>query len=172
MKEIAQGWVDKAKSSKLNKHILTFVVDKQFWPGVAFGISSICTLFSELEDCLMHIYYEVLPMCKICRSVRRELRQVDKGFFCVGLPHPGVECVVAQVDKLLAHYGCSSGLGIHMQVSMELLIIEGWVSGQALSEPYSQYGRWVTHSWLRSLWEKVGMFEFRVEVHQIPLESS
>jgi hypothetical protein len=55
MKEKAQGSVDKAKSSKLNKRILTFVLDKQFWPGVAFGISSICAPFSELEDCLMQI---------------------------------------------------------------------------------------------------------------------
>ncbi len=67
MKEKVQGWVDKAKSSKLNKRILTFLLlDKQFWPGVAFGISSICAPFSELEDCLMQIYYEMLPMCGIC----------------------------------------------------------------------------------------------------------
>jgi hypothetical protein len=151
MKENAQGWVDKAKSSKLNKCILTFLMDKQFWPGVAFGISSICAPFSELEDCLMRIYYEMLPMCGICRSVHWELRQLDRGYFGVGLPHPGVECFVAQVNKILMHYGCSSGLGIHMQVSMELLIIEGGVLCQVLSEPYSQHGRWVTHSWLWSL---------------------
>ncbi len=69
MKGKAQGWVDKAKLSKLNKRILTFHLDKQFGPGVAFGIISICALFSELEDCLMQIYYQMLPMCRICRSV-------------------------------------------------------------------------------------------------------
>jgi hypothetical protein len=51
-----------------------------------------------------------------------------------------------------------------------LLIIEGGVLCQVLSEPYSQHGRWVTHSWLWSLWEKVDMFEFCVEVCRIPLK--
>ncbi len=62
MKEKVQGWVNKAKMSKFNKRILTFLLDKQFWPGVAFGISSICTPFGELEDCLLRIYYEMLLM--------------------------------------------------------------------------------------------------------------
>ncbi len=65
MKEKAQGWVNKAKLSKLNKRILTFVLDKQFWPGVFFGISSVCSPFRELKECLMQIYYDTLPMCGI-----------------------------------------------------------------------------------------------------------
>jgi len=82
----------------------------------------------------MRIYYEMLPMCGICRSVHWELRQLDRGFFGVGLPHPGVECFVAQVNELLMHYGCSSGLGIHMQVSMELLSLkEGFLVRYYLS---------------------------------------
>ena len=69
--------MDKAKVSKLNKHILVFLLDKQFWPGVSFGISSVCASFAELEECLMKIYYDMLPMCGIRRSVRRELWQMD-----------------------------------------------------------------------------------------------
>jgi hypothetical protein len=74
-----------------------------------------------------------------------------------------VECFIAQLNKLLTHYGSSSGLGIHMQVSMEVLIIEGGVSAQILSEPFSHYGKWVTHCWLQFVWEKVDMFNFRVD---------
>ena len=164
MREKASAWVDKAKASKLNKRILTFLLDKQFWPGVSFGISSVCDPFTELEESLMKIYYGMLPMCGIRRSVRRELRQMDRGFYGVGLPHPGVECFVAQLNKLLTHYGSTTGLGIHMQVSMEILLIEGGVLFQLLSEPYSLYGKRVTHSWLRSVWEKVDMFGFKVEL--------
>jgi hypothetical protein len=40
----------------------------------------------------------------------------------MGCPHPGVECLVAQITKLLIHYGCLSGLGLKMSLSMELLI--------------------------------------------------
>jgi len=44
MSKKARGWVDKAKVSKLNKCVLVFLLDKQFWPGVSFGISSVCGL--------------------------------------------------------------------------------------------------------------------------------
>ena len=148
MLEKARGWVDKAKASKLNKRVLVFLLDKQFWPGVSFGISSVCASFAELEECLMKIYYDMLPMCGIRRSVRRELRQMDRGFYAVGLPHPGVECFVTQLNKLLTHYGSISSLGVHMQVLMEMLVIEGGISLQILSESFSTYGKRVTHSWL------------------------
>jgi hypothetical protein len=94
---------------------------------------------------------------------------MDRGFYGVGLPNPGVECFVAQINKLLMHYGCSSGLGIHMQVSMEMLIIEGDIFTLILAEPFSKYGKWVTHSWLRSVWEKMDMVGFWVEVTDLPL---
>jgi hypothetical protein len=65
MQEKAKGWVAKAKKSKLHKGHLNFLLDKQFWPGVSFGISSACAPFEELEDCLMRIYYDMLPLCGI-----------------------------------------------------------------------------------------------------------
>ena len=65
MQEKAQGWLAKASASKLNKHNLSFFLDKQFWPGVSSGISSVCALFATLEDCLMRFYYDMLPLCRI-----------------------------------------------------------------------------------------------------------
>jgi hypothetical protein len=170
MQQKAQGWLAKATASKLNKCNLSFLLDKQFWPGVSFGISSVCTPFATFEDCLMKVYYDLLPLCGIRRLVKHELRQLEREFYGVGLPHPGVECFIGQLNKLSTHYGSSSGLGVHMQVSMEVFIIEGGVSMQLLSEPFSRYGKWVTHCWLRSLWEKVEMFGFRLEIAPLPLQ--
>jgi hypothetical protein len=76
---------------------------------------------------------------------------------------------VAQINKLLMHYGCSSGLGIHMQVSMEMMILEGGISTQIFSDPFSWYGKRTMHCWLQSLWEKVDMFCFQVEIIDLPL---
>jgi hypothetical protein len=48
----------------------------------------------------MKFYYDLLPICGIRRLVRRELRQLERGFYGVGLPHPGVECFIGQLNKL------------------------------------------------------------------------
>ncbi len=111
----------------------------------------------------------MLPICGICRSVSREIRQMDRGFYSISFPHPGVECMVSQINKLLTHYGSSSGLRIHMQASMELLVTEGGVSTQILAEPFARYSKWVTHCWLRLVWEKVDRFCLQTEVLELLL---
>ncbi len=65
MQEKAKGWITKAKESKLHKGNLNFFLDKQFWLRVSFNISSVCATFEELEECLMRIYYDMLPLCGI-----------------------------------------------------------------------------------------------------------
>ncbi len=80
MKEKVQKWIDKAKWGKLHKRNVWFLLDKQFWPGVSFGISSIAAPYAELEQCMMRTYYNLLPVCGIRHSVNRELWQMDRRF--------------------------------------------------------------------------------------------
>ncbi len=65
MQQKAQGWLTKASASKLNKCNISFLLDKQSWPAVSFGISSVCAPFATLEDCFMKFYYDLLPICGI-----------------------------------------------------------------------------------------------------------
>ncbi len=75
----------------------------------------------------------------------------------------------AQINKMLVHYGCRSGISLPMAVLMELLITELGVSSQLLGESFLKQGKWVTHSWLRSLWEKVDKFDIAIEIAPIPI---
>ncbi len=125
----AQGWIDRARSGKLHKRNFWFLLDKPF------GISSITTPFDVLEECLMKMYFSMLSLSGVRQSVSRELCQMDRGFYGAGFPHPGVECFVLQMNKLLTHYGSNTRLGIHMQLLMELLITEVGISLQPLSTP-------------------------------------
>jgi hypothetical protein len=120
---------------------------------------------------MMRTYYNPLPLGGVRRSISREIRQLDRVFFGCGLPHPRVECLIAQLENLSTNYGCPSGLGMHLQTSMELMIIEGGVSTQLLTLPFRQYSKWVMHSWLRLVWEKVDKFNIHVEIKDLPLNS-
>ncbi len=66
MQEKVQKWINKANAGKLHKRNLWFLLERQFWPGVSFGISSITALFAVLEECLMRNYYDILLMSAIC----------------------------------------------------------------------------------------------------------
>jgi hypothetical protein len=62
------------------------------------------------------------------------------------------------------------GLGIHLQTSMELMIVEGGVLTQILSQPFQLYNKWVKNSWLKSVWEKADLFNLKVETKELPLK--
>ncbi len=104
------------------------------------------------------------------RTAPVPLRQLDQGFYGIGCPHPGVECLVAQLTKLFVHYGCRSGLGIQMSVTMKVLLTELGMSPQPLQASYADYGKWVTNTWLKSVWEKVYKFNISVEIALLPIK--
>ncbi len=56
------------------------------------------------------VYYQLMPKGGIRGTVPVQIRQLDRGFYGAGLPHPGVECFVSQVNKLLVHYGCKNAM--------------------------------------------------------------
>ena len=69
----------------------------------------------------------------------REIQKMSKGFYGAGCPHPGVECIVKQIKKLQARYGCDSNLGLKMSVSIEMLIVELGVSVHPFQESFKKY---------------------------------
>jgi hypothetical protein len=57
-----------------------------------------------------------------------------------------------------------------MQVSSELLITELGISSQPFQESYGKYGKWITHSWLKLIWEKADIFHVTIEIANLPIE--
>jgi hypothetical protein len=56
-----------------------------------------------------------------------------------------------------------------MQVTMELLLTEMGISSRPLQESYAQYDKWITSTWLKSIWEKVDNFKITIEIASLPI---
>jgi hypothetical protein len=52
---------------------------------------------------------------------------------------------------------------------MELLITELGLSLQPLQESFSTYGKLITNTWIRSVWEKASKFEITIEIAPLPI---
>jgi hypothetical protein len=159
----AQEWIDRAKEGKMMRRDIWFLLDHQLWPKLDYGLCSNTASFTDLSWCLKKQWWQLLPLGGVIRSARREIRQISRGFFGPGCPHPGVECCIDQVNKLLMHFGCPSNLGLKMQASLERMIVEMGVSMQPLQESYKRYSSRVTPCWLTSLWEKCDLLNVKVE---------
>jgi hypothetical protein len=107
----------------------------------------------------------------VIRSAPRAIRQLGKGFYGVGCPHPGIECFVGgQIAKLLMHYGCSSTIGEKLKISYNQLVIELGLSVQPFQESFATYKEHVTWSWLVSTWEKCDIYGVKISMNDIPIE--
>lgn len=52
MKEKAQEWLDKAAQAKMSWQNIWFLLDRQFWPKVAFGFCNNTASMENLSECL------------------------------------------------------------------------------------------------------------------------
>ncbi len=56
-----------------------------------------------------------------------------------------------------------------MQVTLELFLTELDISAQPLQDSYERYGKWITSTCLKSVWEKVKMFSITVKIAPLPV---
>ena len=170
MQESAQAWCDKASVAKLSRRNFWFLVQMKFWPQVGFGICNNTASLAVLQECLQRIYWQMVPLGGLRSSVKRELRQLSIGFYGGGCPDPGVECAVAQVNKLLMHYGCNTTVGLKLQASMEFLILELGLTDQPLQLDFDRYGMFATHCWIKTVWEKAHAYQLVIELGNIEIQ--
>jgi hypothetical protein len=170
MQEKAQAWINAVRNGHLQRQNVWFFLKVQFWPRIGYGLCSLMATFGELENALHRQYYQILPLCGVVRTTPVDSRSLDSGFFGIGLPHPGVEALIAMSNKLLMHYGCDTATGRFMRVSYSLFYLELGLSFQPMQESYQKYNKLVTHSWMKMLWEKILMFEIHAVVRDVPLQ--
>jgi hypothetical protein len=146
IQEKAQQWVNDVQNGHLHWHNVWFLLKVQLWPRIRYGICSSTATFKELSTALHWQYYQILPLGGIVCTTTVESRTINLGFYGVGLPHLGVEDLIAMSNKLLMHYGCKIATGRFMQVSYSLFLVELGISFQSLRESYSKYELLSTHS--------------------------
>jgi len=154
MQNKAQEWIDRAKEGNMMQRDIWFLTKHQLWPKVSYGLCSNPAKFADLETALQKQYFQLVPLGGIIWSAQVSLRQLDIGFFGAGCPRVGVECIIAQVNKLMMHYSCPSNIGQKLAMSLGFLTLELGLSLQPRQESFVRYLSWVTHCWLKLLWEK------------------
>jgi hypothetical protein len=100
----------------------------------------------------------------VIRTTPGSIRQLDRGFYGIGLSQPSIECLVAQVQLLLMHYGCNTSTSING------MIIEMDVSDQPFQESYAKYSSRVTNCWVKRLWEKLDRYGITVVLNNCPIK--
>jgi hypothetical protein len=170
MQEKAQKWINDVRNGHLHCRNIWLSLKMQFWPQVGYGLCSSTTTFAALEKALHRQYYQILPLGGVVQTTPVMSRTIDAGFYGVGLPHVGIEALIAMTNKLLMHYRCKTATGQFMHISHSLLFVELGMSFQPLQEDYKKLGYLVTHLWMKMLWEKLSLFDMKVIIPDTSLK--
>ena len=170
IKNKAKEFVSSVKTGSLRRRQLWTSLDYKLWPSISYGLCASMADLPTLSEVLIKEYGKLCPAGGICSKAKRDIRQLDSGFYGAGFPHLGVEAATAQVNKLLMHYGCQSAVGILYNLSYELMILEVGLSFQPLQLRYKSFSALLTHCWLKTLWEKCDAYKIKVETYNIPLK--
>lgn len=123
MADLARVWVDTVLEGNLAWRDIWFMVSRQFWPRLGYGIGCNMATLPQLILVLRKQYYHLLPLGGYIQSGPTDFRMLDIGFAGVGCPHPGVKCLISQINKIQSHFGCPSSVGVELKTSMELFIL-------------------------------------------------
>jgi hypothetical protein len=74
------AWKDMIKVRKLSRRNVWFMLEKQFWTQISFGLCAVTATYRELLECFMKIYYKMHPQGGIRHMARRGTRQLATGF--------------------------------------------------------------------------------------------
>jgi hypothetical protein len=141
-----------------------FSLKFQLSPRIAYGLCSSTATFDKLSNALHQQYYQILPLGGVVRTTTAASRTIDSGFYGIGLPHLGVEALVAMSNKLLMHYRCDMATGRFMRASHSLFLLELGILLQPLQESFDKYSFLSTHSWMKMVWEKISKFGVRTVI--------
>jgi hypothetical protein len=146
MQEKTQQWVDAVRNRHLHRCNVWFSLGVQFWPRVGYSLCNSTATYEELENSQQKQYYQILPLGRVIRMAPLDCRMIDAGFYCPGLPHPGVEALIDMSNKLLMYFGSRTALGTFLRSSYSFLLLELGVSFQPLQSSYQQFSFLAMHT--------------------------
>ena len=91
MKNKAYKWIHRAKEGTLSRHVVWFLLDRQLWTTVGYGMSSKTSHWYKITDFLKKKWWQLISLGGVMRTAPDGVRQKRRGLYGVDCPHVGVE---------------------------------------------------------------------------------
>ena len=157
-------WVQRTRNGHLPASLAWTSYKLKLWPGLRYGLATLGTSLEDLEGVLARQQFDILPLLGINRNIRRRWRTIPRAFGGAGLFDLTIEQTIGWVNMFLQHYGMDSSLAGKFRASLEALQLELGCAGCPLDADFSRFGHLATPCWVKSLWERLAHYGFRLHV--------
>lgn len=157
-------WIDRTRNGHLPATLVWRSYKWKLWPGLRYGLATLGTPLSEIGNILNRQEFDVLPLLRINRNIRRRWRSLPHAFGGAGLFNLQVEQTIGWINMFLQHFGLDSTLARKFMASLEALQLELGCIGCPFEENFGRFGHLATASWVKSFWERLSYYNFTLHV--------
>ena len=100
------------------------------------------------------LYYKILPVLGVNRSISKEWRTLSERFRGLGLPNFVVDCLAAKLFYMQNVWGFDCAAGNMMIQAYEAFLIEVGLYGEIMQHSYQKYSGLSTDGmWFKNMWQ-------------------
>jgi hypothetical protein len=160
-----QKWTSKMINGHLSARLGWIAYRFKLWPGIRYGLSTLAMPLTTARNTLQKENFHILPLLGVNRHVKTEWRTLHRAFGGVGLLDLAVEHTIGMINIFVQHYGAGTTIAMKYEASLEALQLELGCLGNPLMEDYTRYHFMATDSWVKSFWERLHYYRFRLHIN-------
>jgi hypothetical protein len=157
-----EKWTTRTGNGHLPAKYAWMSYKMKLWPGIRYGLATMATPLAIAATLLSSYHYRMLSFLGVNRHFKRERRTLPRAFGGVGLFSFSIEHAICMINMLVQHFGVPSVLGKKFSASLETLQLDAGLDGNPLQADYDRYGVRCTDCWLKTLWERLHAYGFKI----------
>ena len=147
-------WADRIETRLLPARDAWLSYFLQLFPGMSWGLATVCLLPKQLDVQLRKVWYRVLPFLGVRRNIKLLWRTLLERFQGLGMPNFVVVAFAVKVFFLQCHWGFEGATADSMHWCYENFLVEVGLYGNVFSCNFSQFHFMATQdTWFRNFWE-------------------
>ncbi len=163
-------WISKIKNGHLPACLGWVAYKFKLWLGVGYGLATLAMPLEAAQKALQCKNFHILPFLGVNQNVKWEWRSLHCVFGGIGLYSLPVEHTIAMINMLIQHYGAETTLAKKFSASIKALQLEIGCIGNPLNKNHDKFHLLATHSWIKSLWERLHFYKFTLHLEYRQLD--
>jgi hypothetical protein len=141
-------------------------------PGIRYRLATLTiplTAARRVLKVLNHENFHSLSFLGVNRNVKREWRTIHRAFGGIGLFSFAAEHTISMINIFIQHYGARTMLANNFMASIKALQLELKCKGNSLRVNYDKMHILATECWMKSFWERLHYYRFKIHLAYPPL---
>jgi hypothetical protein len=164
-----ESWINRMRNGHLPTQLGWMGYRYKLWPGIQYGLATLTIPLTAARRVLNHENFHSLSFLGVNRNVKWEWRTIHRSFGGIGIFSFAGKHTISMINNFIQHYRARTTLAKKFTALLEALQLELGCKGNPLRVNYDEMHILVTECWMKSFWERLHYYCFRIHIAYPPL---